>query len=235
MASKSELAVAELDARFVGEYLIDLNASAAARRVGITGTATRIATWGYRMMQRPEIRAAIERANAERMAAVKIEANEVLRSIHDTAFADPNEIMQVRRGCCRHCHGIEGKYQYVDQRELDRAKHAFEVSDEGLLEVFEHGGLGFDAKLDPNPECAACGGVGGVYVHVNDTRYLSPAARSLYAGAKQTKDGIEVKLHPQDKARELLMRHLGLLNDKLKIDTSDLDERILRARKRVGL
>lgn len=230
----SAAADAEFDARFVAEYLLDLNATAAARRAGATGTASNIGTRAYRMMQRPEIVAAIKKANDERKQRVEILADDVLRTVHDCAFADPNDIVQVRRGCCRHCHGEGGRYQYVDQRELDRAKAAFEVSDEGLLNTFEHGGIGFDAKLEPNPECADCGGVGGVYVHVNDTRYLSAAARSLYAGAKQTKDGIEVKLHPQDKHRELLMRHLGLLNDKLKIDTSDLGDKILRARKRVG-
>jgi phage terminase small subunit len=61
--------------------------------------------------------------------------------------------------------------------------------------------------------------------------HLSAAARSLYAGAKQTKDGIEVKLTRQDKHLELLMRHLGLLNDKLEV-TGDLGERIIAARKR---
>ena len=65
-----------------------------------------------------------------------------------------------------------------------------------------------------------------------DTRYLSPAARSLYAGAKQTKDGIDVKLHDKSKHLELLMRHLGLLNDKLEV-SGDLGDRILAARKRV--
>lgn len=224
----------EFDKRFVAEYLIDLNASAAARRAGYVGDVNATSTCGYRMMHRPEILEAIARANAERMDRVNVVADDVLREVLAIAMADTNDITQVRRGCCRHCHGIEHRYQYIDQRELTRAKAAFEVSDEGLLAMFEHGGIGFDAKRDPNPDCPECGGVGSVYVHINDTRNLSRAARSLFAGAKQTKDGIEVKLHDKSKHLELLMRHLGLLNDKLKIDTSDLDERILRARKRVG-
>ena len=43
-----------------------------------------------------------------------------------------------------------------------------------------------------------------------DTRSLSPAAISLYAGAKQTKEGIEVKMHDKGAALEKVFKHLGL-------------------------
>jgi hypothetical protein len=44
---------------------------------------------------------------------------------------------------------------------------------------------------------------------LNDTRSLSDEARALFAGVKETKEGIEVKLHDQLAALEKLMRHLG--------------------------
>lgn len=230
---KSESADAEFDARFVAEYLKDLNATAAARRAGAPGADSTTSTRGYRMMQRPEIVEEIRAANAERMAVVKVEAQEVLRHVLATATVDPNEIVQIRRGCCRHCHGAEGRYQYVDQRELNRARAEFLNTTQALVEEFEHGGSGFDGRKPPREDCVRCLGEGSAYVYLADTRSLSPAARSLFAAAKQTKDGIEVKLHPQDKARELLMRHLGLLNDKIEL-TGDLADRILKARKRAG-
>ena len=34
---------------------------------------------------------------------------------------------------------------------------------------------------------------------------------------KQTKEGLEVKLHPKDKALELVGRHLGMWKDKLAV------------------
>lgn len=42
------------------------------------------------------------------------------------------------------------------------------------------------------------------------TRHLSPRAAALYAGAKQTKYGIEIQMHSQMEAWEKLAKHLGL-------------------------
>lgn len=213
--------------RYCLEYLKDLNVTRAAERAGI-GKRTAID-----LMKREDIQARIAELFTERNARVQIEADEVLRQVHAIATADTNEIVQVRRGCCRHCYGTEHRYQYTDQRELKRAQAAFDMTEESLVENFEHGGIGFDPKREPHGECPGCGGEGSVYVHINDTRHLTPAARALFAGAKTTKDGIEVKLHSKDKHLELLMRHLGLLNDKLELK-GDLAERILRSRKRVS-
>lgn len=233
MPKLAKVTQAQFDALFVAEYLKDLNARQAVRRAGAQGNDDALDMRAHRMMQRPEILEALSAAQAERLRAANIDGKEVLRHVIAAATVDPNEIMEIRRGCCRHCHGIGFKYQYSNQRDLDRAREAFDDTSAALVESFEHGGLGFDPKQRPHPDCPECGGEGAAYVHVKDTRDLSPAARSLYAGAKQTKDGIEVKLHSQDKNRELLMRHLGMLNDKLVI-TGDLGEKILRARKRAG-
>ena len=50
------------------------------------------------------------------------------------------------------------------------------------------------------------------------TRTLSPQARVLYAGVKQTKDGLEIKMHDQQKALENVARHLGMFQDKLAVE-----------------
>lgn len=216
--------------RFVVEYLKDLNGTQAAIRAG--SRAKYPNQQAYRLLAREDVQERIAKAHVERNARTKIEADTVLREVYAIAFADPNEIVQVRRGCCRHCYGTEHRYQYVDEHELNRARNAFELSEEGLVESFTHGGVGFDAKREPAADCPQCGGEGSAYVHVNDTRNLSPAARALFAGAKQTKDGIEVKLHDKGKHLDSLMRHLGLFKDSLELK-GDLGERILRARKRV--
>lgn len=209
---------------FVKEFLKDLNVRQAALRAGYSDAH-------HRVMDSPEVADAIAQAHAERNARLDIDADMVLREVLAIATADTNEIVEIRRGCCRYCYGTEHRYQYTDQRELGRARAAFDLTEESLVEAFEHGGLGFDAKKTPHAECSQCGGEGGAYVHVKDTRLLSPQARALFAGAKQTKDGIEVKLHSKDKHVELLMRHLGLLNDKLEV-TGNLGDRIVAARKR---
>lgn len=211
--------------RFCIEYVKDLNITQAAARASV-GKRTAI-DW----MKEEAITERIAELCAERNAVVKVDAVTVLREMLAIATVDPNEIMQVRRGCCRHCYGTEHRYQYTNQRALNKARDLWQFDDAGLVDEFVHGGVGFDPKKAPHLECPECGGEGGAYVHVNDTRLLSPAARSLFAGAKQTKDGIEVKLHDKSKHIELLARHLGMLNDKLEI-TGDLAERILAGRKR---
>lgn len=230
MTTKPALALAEADARFVGEYLKDLNGTAAVRRALPALKAPHSAA--MRLLAKPEIQEAITQANAERAMRVRVEADTVLRELLAIATCDTNEIVEVRRGCCRHCHGIEHRYQYRDEKELRRARLDWDVTDEALVTEFEHGGVGFDPRKEPEPDCTHCGGEGGAYVHVKDTRNLSAAARSLFAGAKQTKDGIEVKLHDKSKHLEMLGRHLGMFKDTLELK-GDLGERILQARKRV--
>ena len=71
------------------------------------------------------------------------------------------------------------------------------------------------SDLAPRGDCGACQGAGIGRVVIADTKSLSGAARKLYAGAKQTKFGIEVQLHDQMKALENVARHLGMFNDKI--------------------
>jgi hypothetical protein len=61
----------------------------------------------------------------------------------------------------------------------------------------------------PNQECGTCAGEGIQRTVLSDTRNLSPEAAALYAGAKQTKYGIEIIMHSRDAAMEKLMRYLG--------------------------
>lgn len=215
--------------RFCTEYLKDLNATQAAIRAGISKRTA------MTLMGTEAIQARIAELTVERNARVSVEADTVLREVLAIATCDTNEIVEIRRGCCRHCYGSEHRYQYVDQRELRRGETDYLTTNESLVEPFEHGGIGFDPKREPHADCPQCGGEGSAYVHIKDTRHLSPAARALFAGAKQTKDGIEVKLHAKDKHLELLMRHLGLLNDKMDLNVKgDLIERLLAGRKRAG-
>lgn len=230
MSTKSEAAGIEIRARFVAEYLKDLNGTAAMRRVD--STQKNPAHTAARYLAEPEVQQAIATANAERMARVEADADMVLRELIAIATCDTNEIVEVRRGCCRHCHGVEYRYQYVDERELNRARLDWDTTDDALVTEFEHGGVGFDPKLSPEGGCTYCGGVGGAFVHVHDSRHFSRAARALFAGAKQTKDGIEVKLHSKQAFIEMLGRHLGMFKDSLEVK-GDLAERILAARKRV--
>ncbi|KYM65504.1 terminase [Fusobacterium necrophorum subsp. funduliforme] len=55
-------------------------------------------------------------------------------------------------------------------------------------------------------------------VIIRDFEELTPEQRACVAGVKETKHGIEVSFYNKEKALEMLGRHLGMFNDKVKID-----------------
>jgi len=130
----------------------------------------------------------------------------------DVATADPNEIVRVIARCCRYCHGSKGRYQWLDDDEYLKA--CVEALDAQQPVPTDDGGYGFNGGLEPNPICAHCYGVGIEQTIISDTTKLTGKARKLYAGAKQDRFGaIEVKLHDQQKAAEMVGRMLGAFKD----------------------
>ncbi|HEU4457777.1 MAG TPA: terminase small subunit [Methylibium sp.] len=209
--------------RFVAEYLIDLNASAAYRRAGYEATGNAAEVNGSRLLRNAQVRAAIDAARAKVSAKLEITAERVVAEAWQILVADPRELVEHHVGSCRHCWGRAFRYQRTaSEVERDRARH--EAAAEGMLQAKrkafdEQGGGGFDARREPNPECPECFGAGIGRTRVNDTRRLSPAAAALYAGVKQTRDGgTEVRMHDKLAAAEKLMRHLGLY-DAVKANT----------------
>lgn len=72
--------------RFVAEYLVDLNATAAAKRAGYNQkTAYSI---GQENLKKPEIQSAIQEAQAERQKRTEITQDMVLRETAKLAFFD---------------------------------------------------------------------------------------------------------------------------------------------------
>ncbi len=204
---------------FVKEYLVDLNATQAAVRAGYSAkTAEAI---GLENLGKPRIKAAIDRAIKKRSERTEIKADDVLQYWHDIATADPNEIIQLRRVCCRHCHGKDFQYQWRDEEEyqvaVQMAREAAKAEDKKPVIPSKAGGYGFNPKQRPHPKCPYCWGEGHVEIHAEDTRFLSPKAKLLYAGVKQTAAGIEIKMRDQDKAMENVARHLGMFVEKKEI------------------
>lgn len=71
--------------RFVEEYLVDLNATRAARDAGYS--ARRASEIGYQLLQHPTVAAAIQQAKAGRSERTRITADRVLEEIAALAFA----------------------------------------------------------------------------------------------------------------------------------------------------
>ena len=208
------MALNDRQQRFVEEYLVDLNASAAARRAGYSEDTA--GSQGHDLLKKPEIADAIAQAQADRSERVQITADQVLRELVDIATTDANELIEHRVGCCRFCWGLDFRYQRT-RNELVRAEAAHAVTNEeairkgGETTLFDpEGGDGFHAHRDPHPDCPECFGEGVGRAVFKDTARASPAARRLYAGVKLTKDGMEMKLHPKLDALDRLFKHLGM-------------------------
>ena len=198
--------------RFVQEYLVDLNGTQAYKRVSPEVSDAAAAVQASRLLIKPNVLAALEKAKAERAARTGITADRALAEVWATATADPRELVQVKVGCCRCCYG-EGhqRQRTVGEMNRDREKHAVRSSKAKEPTDFdEEGGIGFNPLLPPNPECPECCGDGHARVVLADTRNLSPAAAALYAGAKQGKHGVELQMHSKAEAQRKVFEHLGL-------------------------
>jgi phage terminase small subunit len=113
----------------------------------------------------------------------------VIAELMDVAFADPSELTRVMVRACVNCYGD-------DTREL-----------------IEAAGL----TVEPNKKCPTCGGHGVRTVWLADTSKVSPAVRKLFLSAKQTKDGIEVKIKDQTPYLMALAKIVGLMTDKTEL------------------
>jgi phage terminase small subunit len=174
------------------------------------------------LLAKPNIRERITELMRERSARLDIKADDVLRLLWSTVSADPNELVEVRRDCCRHCYGIDHAYQFTpaEWREVElKYQRECQLAEKAGMplpaEPDTQGGIGYIGNYPPYPDCPECFGRGIEVIHVKDTRTLSPAARQLYAGAKQTRNGLEVLTHSRDKALELIGRHLAMFTDNL--------------------
>ena len=193
--------------RFVEEYLCDLNATQAAIRAGY---GVRSATeQGHENLRKPHIQQAIKVARGAQQERTQVSADRVVLEAWHIATADPRELVQLKTGACRHCHGEGHKRQRtLGEFNADREQHrAKGKADE---DWDDEGGIGFSPLKLPHPECPECHGDGHARAVLRDTRHLSAAAASLYAGAKQTKYGIEVLMHSKLDAMEKLAKHLGI-------------------------
>lgn len=217
--------------RFADEYLIDLNATAAYKRAGYDARGSAAEVNASRLLSNAKVQAYIAERQQARQLRTEIKQDDVLQRWWDLATADPNELTQLRRLCCRHCHGIGHMWQWRDRDEYDKAVELelrqAQVDDRQPAIPSDAGGYGYYKLADPHPGCPKCFGEGVLDLQFMDTRKLSPKARLLFAGVKQTQAGIEVKMHDQAKALENVARHLGMFTDKLEVSGNLTIEQML--------
>lgn len=199
--------------RFIEEFLIDLNATQAAIRAGYSKHTAQMI--GSENLSKPMIKSEVDRLIAERTAKNKLTQQLVIDHIHGQITADTNELIELRRVCCRFCYGDGHLYQYTPAEQHERRlDHERLMGPEKGLEGFDlQGGEGYDRRKDPHPDCPECFGEGIEVPFAKDTRKLSAAARSLYAGIKVTDRGLEIKMHSKEAAIKLAAQHLGMISE----------------------
>lgn len=209
--------------RFIDEYLIDFNATAAYKRAGYTATGNAAEVGAHQLLRNPKVAAEVARRQSETAQKLGITREEALQEAWDIVKADPRELVEHIVMCCRHCHGVGFAFQWVDDAEhqaaCDQAVRDFEQAvdkrkpgaPEPVLKLpDDSGGYGFDPRRSPHDDCPRCQGHGNGKTVIKDTRYLSKGARALFAGIKETKEGFEVKMHPKLDALEKVFKHLGM-------------------------
>lgn len=193
--------------RFVDEYMVDMNATQAAIRAGYSPHTAN--EQGSQLLAKLSIQRALNAARKAQQERTQITADGVLREAWNIVTADTRELVELKTGCCRCCYGEGHKWQRT-VGEMNRDREKWVEKGNNPAEFDEQGGIGFNPLRAPHAECPECGGDGHARVVLKDTRYLSEKAIALYAGAKQTQFGIEVKLQDKSSYAERLFRHLGL-------------------------
>jgi phage terminase small subunit len=158
------------------------------------------------MLADPAIMARVQALRDDAAAQTLTSVRELLADYHDIATADPNELMSYCATACMHCWADE--YATLCAAALDKGEPLPTIT-----------GPYYGHYRPSNLQCEHCGGAGdgGFRVVLHDTRRLSPQARKLFKGVKetQTKFGtnFEVMVHDQMAARDALGRVLGAFKE----------------------
>lgn len=159
------------------------------------------------LMKHPEVIAHLERIRAKATEKAGIDGAEVLKRLEQIAEADPNELSQVRRVCCRYCHGEGHRYQFTPKEWRNKA-----AGDEDRPPA-----TWYDKRKPPNPDCPECFGDGEEEIFLQDTRTLSENARRAYAGVTMTKNGPSIRMHDRAAVLLKLGEQAGLFSKKVEL------------------
>lgn len=166
------------------------------------------------LLKRPEIIRECDRLVEKASQAASVQAKDIIERYAAIAFADPREISSFQYFNCRHCWGKDHLAMWTVAEFADAMDTALRRDEP---QPPERGGVGFDVNGLPNPDCPECGGRGVGRAVFNDTRLLSPGAAALYAGTKETKNGLELQTHSQMEALKALSNFFGITPDTLRI------------------
>jgi phage terminase small subunit len=214
---------------FVAHYCEHLNASDAYRAAYNPGpevSAAKVTAMAGEVKRSKGVAAAIQDVLDKTRNPTVFNQQLALQAWLDIARANPNELISLRVGCCRYCHGQGHAYQWrlreyleaVDRVEKQAAALALAgkaTTDLALPDPA--GGFDFNATLAPVEDCPECHGEGVERVVPRDTTKLSPDALLLYGGVKSTRNGVEIIMADRVKALENACRIIGAFDDKMRV------------------
>lgn len=212
--------------RFIAEYLIDHNASAAAERAGYSDP-----NYGRQLITNPNVAQAIAQQQTASIMRTLGSADEVLAQMWQLATFDANQLSQYRRGACRYCWGFGHQYQWRDAVEFEEKR--LEAVERDRREPEDSGGYGYDHNREPNPECPRCNGDGIGQPYFPDTRKLPAASRLAYSGVKVGKNGVEITAISRERMFEAVMKRLGLADSEFaqRLQQIEIERRQLEVEK----
>jgi phage terminase small subunit len=172
-----------------------------------------IGTEASRTANLPHVAARIRELQEAAVAQTAIPSLAVrIRELRELEQADPNELIAMKWGACRHCYGINHGYQWADEMEYAQAVDLAIKSKTAHPDM--SGGFEFNPTKEPVADCPRCWGVGEQRPYIADTTKLSGGARRLYKGIKLKGNGdIEILMHDQMQARDMLNRIQGAYKD----------------------
>lgn len=210
-----------IQARFVEHYLRYRNPTQAYKYASdkddLSYNTAR--TEGQSLLRDARVQAAIRDGAKTAFADTAASTGWLLQRFLDIATADPRELIGLKVGCCRYCHGEGFGYQWREREFLEacdkaerynRERKAF-LPPEPLPDIA--GGLAFNATLQPVPECPQCHGEGVERFVPRDTDRLSDQALLLYGGVKVKKDGYEIVIADRAKALENVGKIMGAFTE----------------------
>lgn len=234
---KHELSVRQR--MFVLFYLETCNATIAAKKAGYANPKSQ----GSRMLTNVSVQAALKEGRGKIESAIMVTSENVARMWWTLATCDMNELIQNIHGACRYCHGLDHDFQWKTPREFNDARMTaiFETwTNDDLRDAAvtgdisdpriptNAGGYGYRNSADPHPSCPECDGLGVDHVRYADTRNLSPAARLLYDGVEETKQGKKIRTTSREAALERLAKHLGMFVGKIESEDANPLTRLVK-------
>lgn len=210
--------------RFV-EFLIaspTMNRELACANAGYSPRCAR--EQASQLMKDPRVQALLAERTKDRLDRMELTQEDVLRDLYLVATADSRSLTEYHIDCCRFCHGEDFKYlRTPSEWDTDLAQYLMRVGDADPLglKFQQKGGVGYDPRKPPREDCPECHGRGVGHTVITDTRKLSRAAATLFAGVKETRHGTEINMRSKDKAIEMAARHVGVLKSDILIGNKD--------------